>query len=229
MYRCSLMCAQFAVLSAPSPPEGDSPTPSVPVKLFTDGTMATGPISPTGLSRTMPTNLTNDISAFSSHGDSVSPQGIRSPKKKSPDVMRSPKERSPDVISTSSDIFYSLEPELVAMGDSDHDGFSMVTREMLCELVKQTFSQTEEQQLRHEHFIRINNNRRSKGEILAKELVTQLLVLENNAHTFYQPMAFFVSHVILVLSLCSDHVILLCHYVACLHANMHLKCVMAFL
>ena len=198
------MCAQFAVLSAPSPPEGNSPTPGVPIKLFTDSTMATGPISPTGLSRTMPINLTND--KLGSRGDNVSPQGTRSPKERSP--MRSPKEKSPDVLSTSSDIFYSLEPELVAIGDSDYDGFSMVTREMLCELVKQTFSQTEEQQLQHEHFIRINNNRRSKGEILAKELVTQLLVLENNAHIFYQPMAFFVS-VIPMLSLCSDHVILM--------------------
>ena len=184
MYRCSLMCAQFAVLSAPSPPEGDSPTPSVPIKLFTDATMTTGPISPTSLSRTMPTNLTNDTSVFGSqvfgsHYDNLSPQGS--------------KEKSPDVLSSSGDTFYSVEPELVAIGDSDHDGFSMVTREMLCELVKQTFSQTEEQQLQHEHFIRINNNRRSKGEILAKELVTQLLVLENNGHIFYQPMAFFVS------------------------------------
>jgi len=97
------------------------------------------------------------------------------------------------MLSSSGDTFYSVEPELVAIDNNDHDGFSMVTREMLCELVKQAFSQTEEQQLQHEHFIRMNNNRRSKGEILAKELITQLLVLENNSHSFYQPMAFFVS------------------------------------
>ena len=180
MYRCSLMCAQFAVLSAPSPPEGDSPTPSVPIKLFTDATVTTGPISPTSLSRTMPTNLTNDMSVFGSHSDNLSPQDS--------------KEKSLDMLSSSGDTFYSVEPELVAISDSDHDGFSMVTREMLCELVKQAFTQTEEQQLQHEHFVRISNNRRSKGEILAKELVTQLLVLENNGHIFYQPMAFFVSY-----------------------------------
>ena len=180
MYRCSLMCAQFAVLSAPSPPEGDSPTPSVPIKLFTDATVTTGPISPTSLSRTMPTNLTNDMSVFGSHSDNLSPHGS--------------KEKSLDMLSSSGDTFYSVEPELVAISDSDHDGFSMVTREMLCELVKQAFTQTEEQQLQHEHFVRISNNRRSKGEILAKELVTQLLVLENNGHIFYQPMAFFVSY-----------------------------------
>ena len=179
MYRYSLMCAQFAVLSAPSPPEGDSPTPGVPIKLFTDATMTTGPISPTSLSRTMPTNLASDATS-----GNLSPQGN--------------KEKSPDVLSSSGDTYYSVEPELVAIGDSDHDGFSMVTREMLCELVKQTFSQTEEQQLQHEHFIRINNNRRSKGEILAKELVTQLLVLENNGHIFYQPMAFFVSYTVIM-------------------------------
>lgn len=181
------MCAQFAVLSAPSPPEGDSPTPSVPIKLFADATMTTGLVSPTSLARSMPVNLANDTSIFGSHGDHLSPQGTISPK-----------EKSPDAVSSSADTFNSVEAELVAIGNSDHDGFSMVTREMLCELVKQAFSQTEDQQLQHEHFIRINNNRRSKGEILAKELVTRLLVLENNAHTFYQPMAFFVSsHVML--------------------------------
>lgn len=184
MYRCSLMCAQFAVLSAPSPPEGDSPTPSVPIKLFTDATMTTGPLSPTSLSRTMP----NDSLMLDNHGNSLSPQGTLSAKQRS----------SPDAaFSSSGDTFYSIEPELVTVGNNDHDGFSMVTREMLCELVKQAFSQTEEQQLQQEHLIRINNNRRSKGEILAKQLVTQLLVLENNAHSFYQPVAFFVSdHVI---------------------------------
>lgn len=182
MYRCSLMCAQFAVLSAPSPPEGDSPTPGIPIKLFTDATMTTGPVSPTSLARTMPTNLSNDISSFGNRNNNLSPQGTS-------DVMSS----------SSGDTFHSVEAELVAIGNSDHDGFSMVTREMLCELVKQAFSQTEEQQLQHEHFIRINNNRRSKGEILARELATQLLALENNAHSFYQPMAFFVSdHVILI-------------------------------
>ena len=195
MYRCSLMCAQFAVLSAPSPPEGDSPTPSIPIKLFTDATMTTGPISPTSLSRTMPTNLTtNDTSMFGNRGDSMSPQGTISPNK----------EKSPDIAMTSSsDTYYSVDPELV---DIDHDGFSMVTREMLCELVKQAFSQTEEQQLQHEHFIRINNNRRSKGEILAKELVTQLLILENNANSFYQPIAFFVSDHVIVCDMAIDHV-----------------------
>ena len=183
------MCAQFAVLSAPSPPEGDSPTPSVPVKLFSDATMTTGPVSPTSLARSVPNNLANDTSVFNDN-DHLSAHAARVSKEKSPDVMCS-----------SGDTFFSVEAELVAIGNSDHDGFSMVTREMLCELVKQAFSQTEEQQLQHEHFIRINNNRRSKGEILAKELVTQLLVLENNAHTFYQPMAFFVSNLF-------DHVIL---------------------
>ena len=173
------MCAQFAVLSAPSPPEGDSPTPNVPVKLFTDATMTTGPVSPTSLARTMPTNFTNDTSMFSNHGNILSPV--------------THKQKSPEVLLSSGDTFYSVEPEMVAMDNNDLDGFSMVTREMLCELVKQAFSQTEEQQLQHEHFIRINNNRRSKGEILAKELITQLLVLENNSHNFYQPMAFFVS------------------------------------
>lgn len=180
------MCAQFAVLSAPCPPEGDSPTPSVPSKLFiNDATMTTGPLSPTSLARSVPTNLANDASIFGNHGDHLSSQSTLSPNK----------QKSPDASSSSGDF---VDAELVAIGNNDHDGFSMVTREMLCELVKQAFSQTEEQQLQHEHFIRINNNRRSKGEILAKELVTQLLVLENNAHTFYQPMAFFVSsHVIL--------------------------------
>ena len=192
------MCAQFAVLSAPCPPEGDSPTPGVPSKLFNnDAAMTTGPLSPTSLARSVPTNLANDTSVFGNHGDNLSSQNTLSPNK----------QKSPDATSSSGDAFHFVDAELVAIGNNDHDGFSMVTREMLCELVKQAFSQTEEQQLQHEHFIRINNNRRSKGEILAKELVTQLLVLENNAHTFYQPMAFFVSNHV-TLYLLFDHVIL---------------------
>ena len=187
MYRCSLMCAQFAVLSAPSPPEGDSPTPGVPIKLFTDATMTTGRVSPTSLARTMPTNITIDASSY---GNNLSPQGATN-QQRSPDTLMMSSNRSPD--RSSVDTFYSFDPELVAISNNDHDGFSMVTREMLCELVRQAFFQTEEQQLQHEHFIRINNNRRSKGEILAKELVTQLLVLENNSHGFYQPIAFYVS------------------------------------
>jgi len=174
MYRCSLMCAQFAVLSAPSPPEGDSPTPSVPVKLFGDAAMTTGPISPTSLPRSVPTNLTDQLPMFGNRGN------------EEPIV-------TPNDFFSSSDTFYSVEPELVTISNSDHDGFSMVTREMLCDLVKQSFTQTDEQQLQHEHIIRVDNNRRSKGEVLAKELVTQLLVLENNSHGFYQPMAFYVS------------------------------------
>lgn len=175
MYRCSLVCAQFAVLSAPSPPEGDSPTPSVPVKFFSDTTMTTGPLSPTSLARSVPTNLqTDQLPMFGNHRNE---EPIATPS---------------DLVS-SSDTFYSVEPELVTISNSDYEGFSMVTREMLCDLVKQSFSQTEEQQLQHEHIIRVDNNRRSKGEVLAKELVTQLLVLENNSHGFYQPMAFYVS------------------------------------
>ena len=31
MYRCALMCSQFPMLSAPSPPPGHSPTPTPPI------------------------------------------------------------------------------------------------------------------------------------------------------------------------------------------------------
>ena len=50
MYRCALMCSQFPMLSAPSPPEGHSPTPTPPtlplrfhppnIGSLTDGEMA---------------------------------------------------------------------------------------------------------------------------------------------------------------------------------------------
>lgn len=39
VYRCALMCAQFPMLSAPSPPPGHSPTPTPPIfgmRLFAD-------------------------------------------------------------------------------------------------------------------------------------------------------------------------------------------------
>jgi hypothetical protein len=66
----------------------------------------------------------------------------------------------------------------------------MVNREMLCSLVRTAFKQTEEQQLQFEQMLKHDYGRRSKGEILAKELAGQLQVLENNAHPFYKPKLF---------------------------------------
>ena len=53
MFRAALMCAQFPMLSAPSPPEGASPTPPPPTVPFsTIGSPDVG-----DLSRTAPSDI----------------------------------------------------------------------------------------------------------------------------------------------------------------------------
>ena len=49
MFRAALMCAQFPMLSAPSPPEGGSPTPTFPsvVPLANIGSPDSGDLSRT--------------------------------------------------------------------------------------------------------------------------------------------------------------------------------------
>lgn len=50
VYRCALMCAQFPMLSAPSPPDGQSPTPPPPSlpSVFTTATLQYSQTAPTG-------------------------------------------------------------------------------------------------------------------------------------------------------------------------------------
>ena len=50
VYRCALMCSQFPMLSAPSPPDGQSPTPPPPPlpSIFTTDTLEYSHTAPTG-------------------------------------------------------------------------------------------------------------------------------------------------------------------------------------
>ena len=49
--------------------------------------------------------------------------------------------------------------------DREHPFSPMVNREMLCNLVRSAFNQTEEQQLQFEQILRHEYGRRSKGEV----------------------------------------------------------------
>lgn len=65
VYRCSLMCAQFPMLSAPEPPDGQSPTPppvALPLKFATS---KIGSIDSEDLSRTAPAEF---LHTFMSNG-----------------------------------------------------------------------------------------------------------------------------------------------------------------
>jgi hypothetical protein len=75
----------------------------------------------------------------------------------------------------------------------DHPFPPMVNKDMLCSLVRRAFHQSEEQQIQYEQVLRYECGRKSKGEILARELVMQMQVLENNAHPFYRTRNFVVS------------------------------------
>ena len=50
VYRCALMCSQFPMLSAPSPPDGQSPTPPPPTlpSMFTTDTLEYSNTAPAG-------------------------------------------------------------------------------------------------------------------------------------------------------------------------------------
>ncbi len=55
-------------------------------------------------------------------------------------------------------------------GEREHPFPPMVTREMLCNLVRRSFSQTDEQQLMFEQALRQEHSRRSKGEVGASRV-----------------------------------------------------------
>ena len=76
--------------------------------------------------------------------------------------MKSSQAKSPSALSSSGDF---VDTELVTIGNNDHDYFSMVTSEMLCELVKQAFSQAEAQVTTWTFYLHYCQ---SKGEILAR-------------------------------------------------------------
>lgn len=50
---------------------------------------------------------------------------------------------------------------------TDNSVSDMVSREMLCDIVRSAFHQSLEQQLRHEQLLRQDFGRRSKGEVCA--------------------------------------------------------------
>ena len=56
----------------------------------------------------------------------------------------------------------------------EHPFSPMVNREMLCNLVRRAFDQTEEQQLMFEQTLRQEYSRRSKGEVWSVGVVGEL-------------------------------------------------------
>lgn len=60
---------------------------------------------------------------------------------------------------------------------TDNSVSDMVSREMLCDIVRSAFHQSLEQQLRHEQLLRQDFGRRSKGEVRAVLPLLPLLIL----------------------------------------------------
>ena len=54
MYRCALMCSQFPMLSAPEPPNGESPSPPLPPLPMKFDTGVLGSLQEDDLARTAP-------------------------------------------------------------------------------------------------------------------------------------------------------------------------------
>lgn len=57
VYRCALMCAQFPMLSAPEPPDGQSPSPPLPPLPATFDTGLLGSLCESDLARTAPAEV----------------------------------------------------------------------------------------------------------------------------------------------------------------------------
>ena len=171
LYQCALLSAFLPVLAAPGPP---SPfTPALP---------------------TTPTNA--------AHGPGFSFGGAATAGDKETPSLR---------MSAAANALANLEKDvgsasdysmLVATADHQYDrqaakpggpppaALDSVTTEMLRELVRLVFKQTEQQQMCTEHDLRDCLGRRSSGEVLARHLMARLSVLENNSHQFYRPSAF---------------------------------------
>lgn len=248
VYRCALMCAQFPMLSAPAPPDGQSPSPPLPPLPAKFDTGVLGSLQDSDLSRTAPAEVslvladksktlpnrtlqetsrgqepgTSTVSAAPTSPDSGGDganggsegveevNGKKRPTPSQPIAIKGSKTKSKSRSSKRSSVIFSKLPSLdsdtedeltsinalkprgssTSSGEREHPFPPMVNREMLCGLVRRAFNQTEEQQLMFEQALRQEYSRRSKGEILAKELAGQLQVLENNAHPFYKPKFF---------------------------------------
>jgi hypothetical protein len=260
VYRCAIMCAQFPMLSAPSPPDDRSPSPplttailsqSAPqvstAKLMTVETtdlllddhsdsISTGQtdvntITEQSASNPIPTvsnpdqttsisfpivPLTIELSSDEDNEEEPMNQeandkpprdkthkkidGHREDKRnRRAKALQRRNQRQLDTSDDDSDYQseeWSLNKSIldVQLGvKKDHPFPPMVNKDMLCSLVRRAFHQSEEQQIQYEQVLRYECGRKSKGEILARELVMQMQVLENNAHPFYRTRNFVVS------------------------------------
>ena len=147
VYRCTLMCAQFPVLSAPSPPENDPLSPKLHV-------------------------MTSSLQHTDSVTDKIAAGDVRN---QAVSEDRTPFQRHTNDFSSSLPNSFPGERlahreymEIVHPSPSSNmlsDGTDIVSRELLCDLVRKAFGQSADQQLRYEQLLRHDFGRRSKGEV----------------------------------------------------------------
>ena len=147
------MCAQFPVLSAPSPPENDSLSPQLHSVSFS--------FNPSEVPADLRTN--KDRRDQPATDGSMSYQWIPNGGVKT--------EVSFSLPTTMVEEGASIGPSVDKFLDSSQnsypsDGTDIVSRELLRELVRKAFSQSTDQQLRYEQVLRQDFGRRSKGEVM---------------------------------------------------------------
>ena len=198
VYRNALLCALLPVLAAPAPPSPFTPAPN-----------------PSSASSSLPSP--QDASPRVSFGYSLLPgsqslygSASASSRWRAPST---PSDRDSDPLlnrlSASASAFANLEKDasgscelspLIVAGwaqapfdvgpPASAADVDSVTTDMLRELVRVVFLQSETQQLCSEHELRESYGRRGYSEVLARHLMSRLSVLESNSHNFYKPSAF---------------------------------------
>ena len=163
VYRCALACAQFPVLSAPTPPENETPPPGNQGAASSEHRFSYAlhmqkrhaSAVRRSLSDVSPVNGSEDLHpATAAFSEVIQSSDLY------PGVSST---QTPDVYDASQVYGIALPASL----PTDISISDMVSREMLCDLVRNAFHQSLEQQLRHEQLLRQDFGRRSKGEVCA--------------------------------------------------------------
>lgn len=165
VYRCALACAQFPVLSAPTPPEHETPPP---------GNQGAAPSEHRfSYALHMQKRHASAVRRSLSDVSEVNSSKVLHPTTAAFSEVIQSSELHPGVSSTQApvtDVYDGSQAfgvSLPASLPTDITISDMVSREMLCDLVRNAFHQSLEQQLRHEQLLRQDFGRRSKGEVCA--------------------------------------------------------------
>lgn len=171
LYQCALLSAFLPVLAAPGPPSPFTPAlPTTPTDVSHGAAFSFGGATTAGDKETPALRMSAAANALSNLEKDVGSTG--------------------DLSSLVASAEFQYDRQAAKPGGPPPPALDSVTTEMLRELVRLVFKQTEQQQMCAEHDLRDSLGRRTYSEVLARHLMARLSILENNSHQFYRPTAF---------------------------------------